>query len=160
MAEQRDFIIQRYAHGNWPYVLGQRPFLARGPNFKAWAVPGSLERAGQFEFRPELRQAIERTFPSDGLGRESYYEDAVAEFLLRDGIVSALWVTNARSPVPEELRWDLSVDEVARSLFYDVGDDVAATTVELLSGMSGPEHFNSYVAEDALTLQAAEAPPL
>ena len=159
MTEKRDFLIQRYSDGNWDYVLGFRPFIVTGPNFKSWAIPGSLEKHREWRFRVELRFALSKCFPEGLPYANWFWQDAIAEFLLREGIVQALWSVDAPAPVPEPDRWDLSVNEVARQIHYALGVSISESTIELLSGMGGPEHYRAMLAEDSMKLEPVVIPP-
>jgi len=154
MAE-RDFIIQRYAYGNWPYVRGHAPFIARGANFDRWVIPGSLEKHRQYHFRRELRMTLMELFPSEGAYRELYYQDAIGEFLLRDQIVTALWSVSSRECLPSSCWSDESIREVARQIHYAPGVDIAESTIELLCAMNSAGHYESYLADDGMKLEAA-----
>ena len=159
MGDSRDFIVQRYCVGNWHQVLGERPFIATGPNFSSWVIPGSLEKYREWKFRPQLKQALAKLFPCDGIHRSLYHQLAVAEFLLRDGIVQALWATNGRAFIGDEFCWEESIHHVAREMSYlSAADSIADLTIDLLATMSQPSHFISYVSEDDLKLVPVEIP--
>ena len=154
----RDFLIQRYCWDNQPRVRGLRPFIATGPRFSAWAVPGSLAKFGEWRFRPELRQSIESVFPAS---EDKCPEDrlAVAQLLLSEGIMQALWSVDSVECLPRD-RWTIeSAAEAAREIPYlRPGDprgpyDLAFWTIETLSGLAAPEHFRGYVGDDGLTLE-------
>jgi hypothetical protein len=149
MANER-FLIQRYAGGNWPQVRGEIPFVSTGPNFYGWAIKGSLTKYSEHKFVSSLKIDIE-----DGFGRleEQLARECVAELLLSEGIIQALWA--AHSEVTKADRWQIALSEIASQIpTGPLGEGV----VELLSGLSAPEHFKSYVAEDAIDLEHMEVP--
>lgn len=159
----RDFLIQRYCSDSHPQVRGLRPFVATGSRFMEWALAGSLQRLGQWAFRPELYSGLSRAFPP---AAPSVPEDRaiVAEFLLQEGIVEALWSVDSPECLPVDLRWKASLEQVTDEIPFLRADstlgrimggpyDMALWTIELLSGLSGPEHFRSYVSEDGLILE-------
>lgn len=142
------FIIQRYAQSNWPEILGQRPFVASGPSFKDWAIKGSLEKHREWRFRPQLWEIIRDCFPQPSVHRTYYQRDAVAEFLLLEGIVQILWVEDhLRRPETDEC-----VSHVAAEIPHPAGALLVDGVRDFLCGISAPEHFRSYVADDGLVL--------
>lgn len=148
----RDFLIQRYCRENHPMVRGLRPFVATGPSFASHAVPGSLVDHREWRFRPALRTALSLAFP------RAVPEDrwAVAEALLADGIVQALWSIDSAECLDRKLWRDASVETVALEIpapRLQVPYDLVGWTLETLSGMSGPDHFHSYVSDDGLSLE-------
>lgn len=165
MAE-RTFLIQRYCADMHPQVRGQRPFLVTGPGFGQWVVPGSLERRGEHALRPQIRRMLIESFPSGGEHRRQYQHEAVAEVLLREGVVMALWSIDSPDCLPSELRWGESVAQLRRELpfitpgcigpdaFWEIVDSVS----ELLSGMPSPTMAREYVSEDRLALEAMDIP--
>jgi hypothetical protein len=154
----RILIVQRYAQGNWDSVQGLAPFIATGPSFKAWIIPGSLEKHREHRFRIELKQAMVAVFPKTAIHRDFWHRSTIAEFLLREGIVSALWAVNQPECVPRTERWGDSVTWLAKEIHYSEGQDIVDWTIELLSGMSDPAHFHSYVAEDGVVLEPVAIP--
>jgi hypothetical protein len=149
MANDR-FLIQRYAGGNWPTLRGEKPFISTGPKFYEWAIKGSLVKYLEHKFVPGLKRDIDEGL----LGlEESLARECAAVLLLTEGIVQALWVSHSRVPVED--RWTQSVLQVASEIpAGPVGEGV----IELLSGMSGPEHYRSYVSEDAIDLETTGIP--
>lgn len=145
MREKPDFLIQRYAGGNWPMVRGDAPFLATGPNFFRYAYPGSLVRYGEHRFVQNLKVDFQEAYGEMG-GSISRYMAAWA--LLESGIVQALWVDHTE--VPEIERWGVSVDQLESEIPRDV--PIGEAVVEYLSGLSDPAHFRNYVVEDRLEL--------
>lgn len=154
----REFLIQRYCWDNRPRVQGLRPFIATGPRFMEWAVKGSLERFGEWRFRPGLYQTIAGAFPllED---KEPGDREAIATVLLDDGVVRALWSVDSAQCLPADLRRQVSIREVSEEIPYvKPGSvrgpyDLAFWTLEFLSGLSGPEHFRDYVSPDHLALE-------
>lgn len=142
---ERTFLIQRYSTANWAEVRGQRPFLATGPSFKDYVVPGSLTKHGEYRFVSAISGALEQAAESP------LWREAVAEWLLREGIVQALWSVDVDTCEPPERRWQLSVEAVAEEIPKSM--PVLEGTVELLSGMGDPQYFRSYVSEDELSLE-------
>lgn len=154
----RDFLIQRYCWDNHPRVRGLRPFIATGPRFMEWAAPGSLAKFREWRFRPELRRTIERVFPT---AEDKFPEDrrAIAEVLVVDGIVQALWSVDSRECLPRERWLEASIDEVSLEIPYvkpgasNGPYDLGYWVIETLSGLSAPAHFREYVSVDGLTLE-------
>jgi hypothetical protein len=147
MANDR-FLIQRYAGGNWPTIMGEVPFVATGPKFYDWAIKGSLARCFEHKFIDSLKRDLD-----EGLaGLEgSLARECAAILLLTEGIVQALWVSH--SPIARTDRWEIAVEKVASEIPHGpVGEGV----IELLSGMSDPNHFRSYVSEDAIDLEPTD----
>jgi hypothetical protein len=152
LTEGEDFLIQRYTSGNWPQIRGQRPFIVTGPNFRRWTVAHSLQRYGEHRFVPELVQILSHVDADQrDLARES-----VAELLLREGICEALWASNVRTALPENLRWQTSVDQLAAEI-PDCAP-VSSWAIELLSGMSEPSHYRSYLLESGIALEVLIPP--
>lgn len=141
MNEQR-FLIHRYCTANWPQVRGEVPFLATGPNFFGWAIKGSLAKYGEHRFVPSFVADIQAVFQENtDLARM-----CVAELLLREGIVQALWVDHSRS----DEKWILSVQQLADEI--PANWTIEEAVVEYLSGLSDASHFRQYVAEDQIEL--------
>jgi len=147
MANDR-FLIQRYADGNWPMVRGETPFVSTGPRFYEWAIKGSLVRCFEHKFVDSLKRDLD-----EGLAdlEESLAREVAAKLLLSEGIVQALWVSH--SPISRTDRWEMAVEKVASEIPHG---PVGASVIELLSGMSAPEHFRSYVSEDAIDLEPTD----
>jgi len=136
------FLIQRYCSANWPQVRGEVPFLATGPNFFGWAIKGSLARCGEHRFTPTFVADIRAILQENtDLARM-----CVAELLLREGIVQALWAAHST----EEEKWILSVQQLADEI--PSGWSIEEAVVEYLSGLSDAGHFRSYVSEDGIEL--------
>jgi len=158
----REFLIQRYCWDVHPQVRGLRPFIATGPNFMAWAVPGSLERFREWRFRPHIYRTLSSVFPPDE-DKPPEDRDAVAEVLLTDGVVQALWSVDSAECLPRDRWLRASIEQVAREIPYiKPGSargpyDLAYWTIEFLSGLSAPAHFREYVSADGLTLEACPA---
>lgn len=166
---ERTFLIQRYCSDNWPQVRGHRPFIVTGPRFLEWIVPGSLEKKGQHVLSPRIKSMLRDLFPPGGIHRSSYQHQATAEALLREGILSALWSVDTGECLPEELRWEESIQQVARELPFKTAGwardcieftfwGVSEAVEELLSGMQSPAMAREYVSEDKLTLVPVRVP--
>ena len=140
----REFIIQRYALGLWPQLRGERPFIASGPNFHRYVVPGSLERDREHRFIPAFLDAVR-----DGFTSVSDLRPEFAEFLLAEGIVSALWFPSSEAPAD---RWERSILGLAREI---PGGDIPFWGIELLSGISSPEHYRNMLSLDGIELETA-----
>lgn len=150
MAE-RTFLIHRYSMSNWDQVSGLKPFIAAGPKFRAYTTTQTLT-GFQWEFRKSLLDDIGSLGPSaDQFGRE-----VIAELLLREGILIAMWSINSGVCRPEAERWKASIEQVAAEI--PPLDPISESVRELLSGMSEPSHYRNYVSEDELTLEAVAVP--
>lgn len=150
MAE-RTFLIHRYSMSNWDHVSGLRPFIATGPKFKAYTTTQALTEF-QWKFKKSFLDDISSLGPhADRLSRE-----VVAELLLREGIVVALWSIDSAQCLPETERWDASIKQVANEIPPD--DPLYLSVMELLSGLGEASHFRSYVSEDELTLEPVSVP--
>lgn len=145
------YLIQKYSVSNWDAVSGRVPFVATGPRFQEFAIPGSLERFGEHRFVSGLRLAMEAHLG----GLQTDWRDVAAEWLLEMGIVQAIWSVDGGECVPEELRWAASVAQVAREI---PKGEVVPAVIDLLSGLGDPAHFRAYVAEDGLTLEPCPSP--
>ena len=171
MSTERTFLIQRYCSDNWAHVRGERPFIAAGPHFMDWIVPGSLEKRRKYVLRPQIKQMLAGLFPTGGIHRTFYQHQAASEALLREGILVALWSVDSRECLPLEFRWDESIRQVARELpfktagwandqiefkFWTISDAVE----ELLSGMQSLAMVRDYVSEDKLTLEPTQIPAI
>lgn len=148
----RDFLIQRYSCANWDAVRGLVPFVVTGPAFERYTVPGSLDRVGEHRMTPTFLATIGQVMG----GEDHTWRDVVAEWLLAEGILQALWSVDSRECLPPEARWVASVAQVAREIPAD--SPVVEGVVELLSGVSDPGHYRSYVSEDSLTLEPCPVP--
>src|ERR1700690_3128102 len=104
----RDFLIQRYCAENWPQVRGLAPFIATGPDFAGWTIPNSLSCYREYRFRKPLREGLLAVRS----GANDVAREAIAELLLREGIVSALWSIDSTDVLPESERWAASVRQV------------------------------------------------
>lgn len=156
----RDFLIERYCRDNHPRVRGLRPFVATGPRFLDWALRDSIKRFGEWRFRPNLRESIEAVFPvSVEASPDSRL--VVAELLLAEGIVQALWSIDSFECLPIDRRHGVSIDEVASEIPYVVVDgvyDVGLWTIENLSSLPDPAHFREYLSVDELSLESFVLP--
>lgn len=144
----REFIIQRYALGLWPQLRGERPFIASGPNFQRYVIPGSLERDREHRFVPAFVEAVR-----DGFTAVNDLRPEFAEFLLSEGIASALWMPGA--PARADERWELSILGLVREI---PGGDIPLWGIELLSGISSPEHYRNMLSLDGIELETATVP--
>lgn len=141
-------------------LRGLRPFIATGPMFKRWVLPGSLSRLGRWLVRSDLLESVRSAFP---VGR-THCDDrlALAEILLADGIVQALWVNSDGTHLSPESRLASTLDEVARevvgSFKGELSDsfDMSAELSWGLATLPGPEFVRSYVAEDGLSVEAMD----
>lgn len=149
MANER-FLIQRYASGNWPLIRGEIPFISTGPRFYEWAIKGSLARCHEHKFRPSIKADI-----AEGLAglEASLARECAAILLLTEGIVQALWASHSETARSE--RFGLAVAQVIAEIPHGPIDE---GVIELLSGLSGPEHYRSYVSEDAIDLETTDIP--
>ena len=143
---ERTFLIQRYSGENWPQVKGEVPFLATGPWFKSWSY--GIEKFGEWRFVGELGQQFE-----DAYGTEDDPRFYAAWALLECGFVQALWADH--SPIQDGDRWIESVLQLSREI---PPGPIGAAVIEYLSGLSDPNHFRSYVAEDQIGLVSIECP--
>lgn len=142
MSGTREFSIYRYNSTNKPRVLGKIPFFAEGPNSR--------------RLMPSLRWAFRSHF---GEGTDDDKE-VVAEYLLEDGLVVALWATSMRTCVAKELRRAIEISELVKELgpipwrshtgiYWDIGDAVW----EYLDGLATVEMRRRYVVEDGIILE-------
>lgn len=150
MAE-RTFLIQRYCPANWSFVKGERPFIATGPRFRDYTTTRTLT-----EYEWKFRQSFIDDIGSIGSDPSELNREIVAELLLREGIVQALWSVDSPNVLPPERRWRASIEQLAREI--PCHSPLNLWVIELLSGMSDPSHFNSYVSEDALRLEPVPIP--
>lgn len=156
---KRTFLVQRYCQDNWMKVFGLAPFLATGPNFASWVIPGSLERFGEHRFHRSFILDIDSVLGDSEalLARES-----AATMLLSLGIVQAMWAIHSTEPLPDgpawvEWRWEAAV----RALSDEIPPGpIGSAVVELLSGMSGPEHYRSYMSEDEIPFEVTAPRPV
>ncbi len=146
------FLIQRYSSVNWPQVTGERPFIATGPSFLRWVVPGSVDRHREHRMKGELIKALDVVADVSDTDRREY----IAEMLLREGIVQALWCVDHPDCMAEELRWELSIRQVADEIPSD--ENFVKWTLEFLAGLIGPEHCRSYVVQDSFSLEPVRIP--
>jgi hypothetical protein len=149
--DEKSFILQRYASGNWQHLRGRVPFLATGPNFFGWAIKGSLARCGEHRFVPTLQQELQAAYGDLGEEMARY---TAAWALLQTGIVQALWV--GHSPISESSRWERSVEQLSKEIPRDLS--LGEGVIEYLSGLSDPGHFRSYVGEDQIELVSLTCP--
>lgn len=158
----REFIIQRYSNSHWPMLTGQRPYVVAGPNFDRWVSPGSLERYGKWTVSLKLLNAVSVAFPVGSV--DSFDRLAVAEFLLREGVTQAYWVKSGRNCLPQDGRWTVAIDEVARETIgsfpgrrsgsFDLADSLSWG----LGTLGRLEHLRALLAEDSLQLDPTAVP--
>lgn len=152
-------IVQRYARYLQSVLSGSEPLIVTGPRFKGYACEDAGHRpywrmlSG---FVKELREAC-RVAAS---GRRLYAVQDVAELMLSEGIVQALWVVGTPGPTPflppMDERWRLSVEALAVQVptDYHGPDDLAGDMLELLDGMIGPEYYRTmFGAHDDVCLE-------
>lgn len=146
MSDTRKFSIYRYNSENKPKVLGSKPFLVAGPNLMK--MKNSLER-------------IIRKFFGEGTMED---REVVAEFLLEDRIVSALWSTAMPSCEPLEKRHEIEIQELIKEIGpvpwktttvdnKDLYWDLGRATWEYLDGIPTAAMKRSYVSEDGIKLE-------
>ncbi len=154
---ERTFLIQRYASANWPQVKGLRPFIVSGPMFDGWIVPDSLQKTGRHVVRPSIRRTLERAFPEGTGPRLQYHHSAMAEVLLREHVLMALWSVDSVDCISLPGRWNESIEQVCREIpFCD--DSLSRSVEDLLSGMPSPSMAREYLSEDGLTLEPCPVP--
>lgn len=159
----REFIIQRYAHANWPMLRGERPFVATGPRFKQWVIPGSLSRFGRWMVLPEVLGSIRAIFPVGRVHRDDLLD--LADTLMLDGIVQALWSVDSPGYAATATdRYQIALREVVAETMGNMrGDfadpfDAATEMAWGLGTLPGPEVHRSYTSEDGLRLEAMQLP--
>ncbi len=152
MKENREFIIQRYTRDHWLELVGAVPFFVTGQGFKNFAIPHSLEKYKEWRFDPYLKRAMASLFPTDGIHRAIYHQDACAEFLLREYIVQAVWAVD-QPEYPTDGRMDIAIHHLAKQIPYDISVGVTEGVIEYLSGLSDISHYRSLVSEDGLRLE-------
>lgn len=147
-----DYLIERFSTANHAAVRGHEPFVATGPNFYSHVIPGSLQSVGEYRIRSGLLSPLASLM--GGYGGD--WRDVAAEWLLREGIVQTFWCVDGGECLPPEMWWISSIEAVSRELPSDV--DVPQAVVDLLSGLSDPQHFRTYVAEAGLSLEPCPVP--
>ena len=147
-----EYIIQRYSVTNHDAIRGLVPFLATGPAFLGHVRPRSLGLFGEHRMSSAFLSTIRTVL--GGLGGD--WRDVAAEWLLREGVVQALWSVDGGSCLLPELRWEASVLGLVRELPRD--GEVVEAVIDLLAGLSGPEHHRSYLSEDGLVLEPCPVP--
>ena len=108
----RTFIIQRYCRDNWPMLMGRFPMITSGPNFTSWSSQGEREH----KLRPSIKRILSASFPSpQGEHMRRYQLRAIAEVMLTEKVLDALWVTEPPMGTPREQdRWQLSLSEIEK----------------------------------------------
>lgn len=155
---ERDFLIERYCSANWVHVLGQRPFIAAGPSFMTWIVPDSLDKLGRHIMRPSIRNLLRDIFPVSTAAAREYQQHVIAEVLLREGVLVALWSRMGEQNVSRSIKWQESIDQLVREI--PMGMPVHEAIEELLSGMQSPSMVREYLSEDGIALDSAHIPEL
>lgn len=146
-----DFLIQKFSTANWPAIRGEVPFVVTGPSFTAYTTTAKLE-GYEWKLRPSfIADIVSVGETADELSRE-----VVAELLLREGIVDALWSTNGERPVAPELRWRASIEQVAAEIPSD--GPLHLGVIELLSGMGTMAHLQNYLLDTGLVLEPVSPP--
>ncbi len=145
--EKRDFMIQRYCSASWPAIKGYVPFVATGPKFRAYTTSQAINY--EWKFRSAFIDDL-KSIPDDDLAPE-----VISELLLREGIVQALWSSDVDTCLPLDERWSASVRYLSE--YFKIGQ-IVSSTLELLSGMSDPSFYKSYLGEDQLQLSPVEIP--
>ena len=90
--------------------------------------------------------------------------EVLAEVLLRDGMVDALWSVDSSSCLPEELRWQCSIATVGRHVIGSHKSpmpkefDMAHELQTGLGVLASPEHYRAYVSDDGLRLESVSIP--
>lgn len=160
----REFIIQRYASTTWPMLRGERPFIVTGPSFKSWVVPGSLSRIGMWMVRPEILASVRNVFPMGRVHRDDLL--ALADMLLLDGVVQALWAVNGRdyAAVADHMQ-AARLEVVAETMGRFKGEvcesfDMTNEMSWGLATMPGPEIPRSLTSEDGIILEAMPVPSI
>ena len=149
-------IVQRYPRDLWPMLRGERPFVLTGPNFKGCAK----EDAGMKPFwrmTPDfvkgLRKAAQQLLDEDRRDARRM----IAELLYEEQIVACYWATAVPKPTNlpvYELRRDIAIDAIAAEIPGSYHGNLADDTLELLDGMSSPEHYRSMLNQhDQVTLE-------
>jgi hypothetical protein len=136
------FLIQRYSTGLRPHILGEIPFIVRGPNVKG---------------RHVLRRVLE-TFDFADLEPDEI-RLVVAEFLLREGFCMAAWTVEMPTCRPIEDRWRIAVRQCADEI-PKVSDEwpISLGAWELLDGMSTIEHYRHILVYDDVVVESMEIP--
>ena len=105
---------------------------------------------------PSLRWAI-RAYFGEGTTDD---REVVAEYLLEDGLIVALWATSMRTCTPKEQRREIEISELATELgpipwrthdglCWDLGEAVW----EYLDSIATAEMRRRYLAEDGIILE-------
>lgn len=147
----RTFLIQRYCQENWKQVRGERPFIVTGPQFRAYTTTKALNG-----YEWEFKQTFIDDIKAAGESHDQLSREIIAELLLREGIVQALWSVDSPNVLAEDDRWRASIEQVAREI-PDAGP-LPLWVIELLSGMPDPAHIRSYLSDDNLRLEPVPIP--
>lgn len=138
----REFSVYRYNDYNKQRVLGKIPFFAQGPNIKKY---GKL-----------LAKEIRNVF---GEGTK-YDKECIAEFLLNEKVIVALWAINMKFSVEKELKRNIEITELAKDfgpvpwssvtskIYWDLGQAVC----EYLETIPSQDMRRNYVSEDGIVL--------
>lgn len=155
----REFIIHRYCSAQRPFVSGRRPFIVRGPRFDSWT-----DRPVDWYHDPTLRTdvfaSLRRAYP---VGRFTVDDGLLlAELLLREAIITAVWVTDRPTSLPLGLRPPVSVDQAMREVIHswdgrEISDfDLASELGYCLCCVDGIDRVREYLSEDQLTIEALD----
>ncbi len=126
--------------------------MATGPRFRDYTTTRTLT-----EYEWKFRQSFIDDIGSIGDLASQLDREIMAEFLLREGIVQALWSVSSPDVLPPERRWRASIEQLAREI--PAFSPLKLWVIELLSGMPDPSHYNSYVSDDGLKLEPVPVPP-
>ncbi len=151
-------IIQRYSVGLWPSIKGEIPFIVTGPNFCQCTWGRRLppyERIGKAFAERLYEAAVEISSLS--------WDDAmpiIAELLLREGHVTAIWSSATGACLPEGERWRAAISGLVEEtpVRYFDRDDVVADVLELLDGMTTRQHYVSLFLVDDVMLEETSVP--
>lgn len=144
-------ILQKYTAVNWPMLRGVRPFIAAGPRFIEYTTTKTLtgtEWRFKRAFLDELKHVGES---ADRLSRE-----VAAELLLRDGILAAIWAENGREALPEELRWNAAIAQLADEITAD--GSLQSWLIEMLSGVPEASYYPAFFSDTELRFVTGRVP--
>lgn len=149
-------ILLRYPQYLHPVLRGTVPLIVAGPSLPTKFGPlrglWRLSRSFEAEFRHAIGVLNGEERPAA--------RRIIAEMLLAERLVQALWVTATPSdpddPLPLEQRWDASIDQLASEVPTDLcgAHDHAADFLEFLDGLCAPSYYPSMFAQhDDIELQ-------
>lgn len=90
-------MIQRFAHGIHPQIMGSIPFFVQGPTISSWC---DVDRNGGFSLGKRFSDVITLLDDGDIAGR-CY---AMADMVLSQGIISAAWSSLSTMALPDKVR--------------------------------------------------------